>query len=224
MKKRIPFLLLIVLILASCIKDDFVDDEVEPVIRITNNLESLKNGEDFQFKHIYLNNIGKEENVNVKWSSSDVSILTIDESTGLASSVAEGTVTVTVSYQGASNYTASNTFDIGTETVVLVPQKSGIVNTTSSYALHGSFVIKQIGDDVKLEFESDYSASTGLPGLYIYLSNNPNSSADALEIGAVQVFSGVHSYTIPNEDINKYAYVLYFCKPFNVKVGHGEIQ
>ena len=67
-------------------------------------------------------------------------------------------------------------------------------------------------------------ADDGLPGLYVYLSNNPNSVSGALEIGPVEVFEGAHDYTISGLDITTYAYVLYFCKPFNVKVGHGDIE
>ena len=47
---------------------------------------------------------------------------------------------------------------------------------------------------------------------------------NAFEIGRVATFSGVHSYTIPNKGINDYNYIVYFCKPFNVKVGHGQIN
>ncbi|MEM9549152.1 MAG: hypothetical protein AAGA77_24405, partial [Bacteroidota bacterium] len=63
-----------------------------------------------------------------------------------------------------------------------------------------------------------------LPGLYVYLTNNRNTTANALEIGAVEVFNGAHTYTVEDVGINDYKFLLYFCKPFNVKVGDGEIN
>jgi hypothetical protein len=78
---------------------------------------------------------------------------------------------------------------------------------------------------LRLSLGDDYKASTSLPGLYIYLGNNPNSIADAYEIGAVTVFQGAHFYDLP-ESIGLYdnSYILYWCKPFGVKVGEGKIQ
>ena len=46
----------------------------------------------------------------------------------------------------------------------------------------------------------------------------------ALEIGAVETFNGAHSYVIENTDISEYEFILYFCKPFVVKVGDGQIN
>ena len=42
----------------------------------------------------------------------------------------------------------------------------------------------------------------------------------------VTVFSGAHSYQIVNAgiDITTYDYLLYYCKPFVVKVGDGKIN
>ena len=58
--------------------------------------------------------------------------------------------------------------------------------------------------DLELQFASNYTASSALPGLFIYLSNNANTNGDALEIGPVTDFSGAHSYTIPNTGILDY--------------------
>ena len=77
---------------------------------------------------------------------------------------------------------------------------------------------------VKLSLGEDYEADTSLPGLYIYLGNNPNSTADAFEIGPVTTFDGAHFYDLPTIGIYDYNYVLYWCKPFGVKVGEGQIK
>ena len=217
-------ILFIPLITSSCIKDDFIDDLIEPSLKITSNVVSLKADEAFQFEYQYLNNIGQEEIVDVIWSSSDTSILEISDN-GVAQPKVVGNCTVSVSLSmGNDTYSDSLQIQVGNETILSVQSRSGSINTTSTYALSGDFTLSQSGDDLILELNENYTASTALPGLYIYLSNNPSTTVDAYEIGAVQVFSGAHSYTIPNTDISTYNYVLYFCKPFNVKVGHGEIQ
>jgi len=102
---------------------------------------------------------------------------------------------------------------------------SGTINTTSSYKLTGSFTFSESAQssDLELKLDDDYCASTALPGLYVYLSNNRNNISSGLEIGAVEVFSGAHTYNIPNTGINDYSFIVYFCKPFNVKVGDGEL-
>jgi hypothetical protein len=205
---------------ASCIKDDILDDIIPENIRIINCLDTLAKDSTFLLKANYFNNSGAEESTDFDWQSSDTSILTID-SNGLIIAKKIGSSLITISAKGIS---VSKTLNVGTTTSLQSSSKSGQVNTTSSYALTGSFVLKKVGNDVNLNFGSDYNASTALPGLFVYLSNNPNSIIGAYEIGRVTVFSGIHSYTIPNQGINDYNYVLYFCKPFNAKVGHGKIN
>lgn len=130
-------------------------------------------------------------------------------------------------YRGGG--TKSDAFSLGVGAKVLsqgVMQDeilTGKIKTTSTYELSGDYVLKSEGADLLLSLDDNYEASNALPVLYIYLSNNSASIEDALEIGAVTVFKGAHSYTIPNTGINDYAYILYFCKPFNVKVGEGVI-
>lgn len=223
MWKTCLFVAALFVTMSSCIKDDFVDDLVDPVIRIMNPLDTLAQGSSYSFKASFFNAIGEREEVPVVWSSSDPSILTIGAD-GVAEGIQFGTVTLTVSttFEGEL-VTAMRQVAVGNTTVVSELSRTGTVNTTSTYALSGDFTISQNATDLLLEFEAGYEASTALPGLYVYLSNNPNSIASAYEIGAVTVFNGAHNYTIPNTDLYDYQYVVYFCKPFNVKVGHGEI-
>jgi hypothetical protein len=128
-----------------------------------------------------------------------------------------------ISGQAYNNLIDSLETTVGDETVLPPAEKAGVVATTSNYALSGSFTLIRKGDDLELEFFNDYNASTALPKLVVYLSNNPSSNGNALEIAEVTTFSGAHTYTIPNVGINDYRYVLYFCKPYAVKVGHGAI-
>jgi hypothetical protein len=114
----------------------------------------------------------------------------------------------------------------GANTSVQTNDLSGIITSSSSYELGGSFVLKKTAaGNTELSFGSDYVASTALPGLYVYLTNNRNSIASAYEIGRVEVFKGEHKYDLGTSvGLTDYRFVLYYCKPFNVKVGDGEIK
>lgn len=211
------------LLLTACIKDDIVFDTVDPVLRINQLADTIALDETFQFNAIYLNNIGVEEEADMQWLSSAPDVISIDDN-GLALALQTGSAIISAQYDnGIDILEDAIEVHTGEETVVATSERSGTIQTTSSYTLSGDFVITAAGPDINLSIAANYVASTSLPGLYIYLSNNPNTIANAYEIGAVQVFSGAHSYTIPGVDINDYNYLVYFCKPFNVKVGDGEI-
>jgi len=219
-----------ILFLFSCIKTDLVNDRVDPKIFVSNPLVKLKkNGTGHQFEVNYFNYVGKEiNNPDVSWSSSNESVLTITED-GFATGLEFGTATVTGTLTTPEeNLTITSKDDVEVSTVTLTEsvEFAGTIVTTSSYQLEGSYVLKvQDNGVLRLSLGDDYKASTSLPGLYIYLGNNPNSIADAYEIGAVTVFQGAHFYDLP-ESIGLYdnSYILYWCKPFGVKVGEGQIQ
>lgn len=219
------FVILFALVFVGCIGDDFVLDEVDPVLRITTSVDTMQINTMLQFEQMYLNNVGAEENVMTTWSSTDPSVISISTD-GLAEALMEGSSVIKVSYP-------SNGDVLSDELLVNVGQNAtsmgndsveGMIQTTSSYVLKGDFTLEEMDGGLRLSLADNYQASTALPGLYIYLSNNKNSIANAMEIGAVEVFSGAHQYDISNAGINDYSYILYFCKPFNVKVGDGTIQ
>ncbi len=210
--------------LSGCIGDDIIFDEVDPEIRIMNPVDSIALGSSYQFFNVYFNNVGQPQTVPVAWSSSDPDVISINDD-GLAAALQNGSAIISVTYSGGSvPVQASVEVGVGENTVIIPTFRYGTVISTSSYLLEGDFELEDIGGGaIELRLASNYKASTSLPGLYIYLSNNPSTSVGALEIGAVTVFSGAHSYTLDGVGINDYAYVLYYCKPFNVKVGDGEI-
>jgi len=84
--------------------------------------------------------------------------------------------------------------------------------------------LDEIDGGVALNIADNYKTTSALPGFYVYLTNNPNSINDAVEIGEVTIFEGAHSYEILGVGLTDYDYVLYFCKPFRVKVGDGKIE
>lgn len=224
MKNLLMLFSLIAISFTSCIQDDIIEDFVEPTIRITTTPETILVGTEYQFEFMYLNNIGKPESVTPTWSSSDESILTINQN-GLANPTQKGSVTITVTYSKEGiDLQDSFIVNIG-EVFVDTPQaKSGFIATTGSYILEGNFEIIESDGKLIITFAENYAASSILPGLYVYLTNNTTTTSGAYEIGKVDVFEGSHVYEIDGIGINEYSHLLYFCKPFNVKVGDGEIK
>ncbi len=213
----------------GCIGDDLIEDFVEPVLRISNPIDTLGKDDSFAFSTRFFNNIGQEENIQATWTSSNPALVSIDAN-GVATGLEYGevTITATLRYQNQS-YQEEIKVVVGEATIIVIEpetkEKTGNIQVTSNYVLEGSFSLKEENEMLTLSFADDYKASAGLPGLYVYLTNNPNTISGALEISKVSIFSGAHSYEIPaGNGIDDYQYVLYFCKPFNVKIGDGEIE
>lgn len=221
---KIILLLLPAILLSSCIKDDFVDDRVDPEIRLILDIDTIEVNSTYQLDYLYLNNVGAEESANVAWSSSDDNIITInDDGLAKAHNVGDAIITVSFSTEEGETVVDNQMISVGQTTVIIEQKRTeGRVETTTFYTLTGSYSAFEEDSATIIEFGEDYEASTALPGLYIYLSNNKTSIANALEIGRVEVFNGGHSYRIEDTKIDDYSYIVYFCKPFNVKVGDGE--
>lgn len=219
---------LLLSLLSSCIGDDIIADEVPERLRVNNKIDSLKLGDSYQFEVLFFNNIGQQEEQPVSWSTSDANVIDVDPS-GLATALQMGTATLTASVNLPDKAPVEESFAVvvadQTTEVEDTSNRSGSIKTTSSYVLTGDFEFFEEGNALTLSFDDNYAASSALPGLYVYLTNNPNSVSEAYEIGEVTTFSGAHSYEIPAEvGLDTYNYLLYYCKPFRVKVGDGEIQ
>lgn len=143
----------------------------------------------------------------------------------MVTAIASGVATVTVSFMVSDTLIfAQNSIEVIAIVMETITSFSGNLETKSGYTLEGSFTLSKTDDGLQLILAEDYKASSTLPGLYVYLSNNSNTTQQAFEIGAVSVFSGAHSYTLPSSiGLMDYQYLLYWCKPFNVKVGEAKI-
>lgn len=215
------YLLLIPILLIGCIGDDFVDDAVEPEIRLTNAIDTLQIGVNYQLEAQYFNNVGQEENVPLQWTSSNPAVVSVTDN-GLISALLEGQTQITASYiSNSQTVSISTNIAVGNQTVVVNKPRTGTIIVTSNYILEGNFELRESNDQIILSIDDSYKASENLPGLYIYLTNNPNTSVGAFEIGPVNVYNGAHEYVIDNVGLYDYSHVLYFCKPFNVKIGDG---
>jgi hypothetical protein len=232
MKKVIfIFILITSTIVSSCIGEDIRQDEISEELRILNPIGSIVVSESYKFNTSFFNNIGEIDNSStVVWSSSNEAVASIDTS-GLLSTLTEGTTIITAQIEDGSSIITETSLSIivtlePTEIETPPANKSGTITTTSSYRLEGDFTITEIENtnNILISIADNYTATTSLPGLYVYLSNNPNSINGALELGAVTEFNGAHTYTVSNTNINNYTYILYWCKPFGVKVGEGKIN
>jgi hypothetical protein len=224
------FSVLVVLVLSSCIKDDILEDFVQPEIRISGSIDTLGVDSVFAFQARFFNNIGQDEDIEITWTSSDESIATVNA--GQVRGVSEGDAIISASYfypEENLEVTASEMITVG-EAILPPPVEDplriidGVIRTTTFYPLEGDFQFIEEEEGVTIDIASNYIADNRLPGLYIYLSNNRNSIAGALEIAEVTQFSGAHTYSVPEVEFEDYAFIVYFCKPFNVKVGEAELN
>ena len=105
MNKLILMLLALSALALGCVEDDFLEDFVEPEIRISGPDSSLEVDETFQFTYRYFNNIGqRDDNVPVTWTSQNPDIMSIN-SDGLATALTGGTTTITGTVEIAVSYT-----------------------------------------------------------------------------------------------------------------------
>lgn len=224
---RFPFLIFLLgtVLFQGCIEDDFLDDEVDPVLRFTSTVNTIEIDTEFQLAALFTNNVGQEETPPLTWTSLNPDILTVN-STGLVTAINSGIGIIEVSYDTPEGVLLSDqiSIEVGEATVIEPTERSGTIVTTTFYLLEGEFLLEETEEGLLLQIDESYQADPNLPGLYVYLSNNPNSIADAVEISEVNIFSGAHEFEIPNVGINDYNFLVYFCKPFNVKVGDGTIN
>lgn len=216
--------MLLTALLTGCIGDDFIEDTVEPTLRITNGIDTIQIGEQYQLEATYFNNVGQVEIFEINWTSSNSDVISVNQD-GIVTALSEGEALITASINNGVNSLNSQTLiTVGQQTIVQNNTRKGVIRVTSNYTLEGSFELSESNGILTLSIDESYRASESLPGLYIYLTNNPSTSSGAYEIGPVSVYSGAHEYKINDVGLYDYSHVLYFCKPFNVKIGDGIIE
>ncbi|MDB4117928.1 hypothetical protein N9575_00120 [Flavobacteriaceae bacterium] len=162
-------------------------------------------------------------------TDTETSTMTTDTETSTMTTETETSTMTTdteTSTMTTETETSTTTIDNNTGTgIVLAPQfYEGEIISTSSYILEGNFRYEHNGTQITLSLDENYRASTSLPGLYLYLGNNPNTVNGAIEIAKVTVFNGAHEYILPPSiELADYKYLIYWCKPFSVPVGEGTI-
>jgi hypothetical protein len=230
MKRIIWIFLFPLALLQGCIGEDLIVDFVNERVAVVNPTDSLQVGKTYAFQARFFNNAGLEQVVGIKWLSTDPLLASVSDQ-GLVTGLKAGRVKIVSKAQLTPEKTITDTVRLQvvekkiatTGNTVL---RTGALRTTSSYALKGDFsILRNTAGNLVLSFSDTYVADTNLPGLYVYLSNNPSTVKGAYEIGKVAVFKGTHTYTLPSTvELNSYSHILYWCKPFSVKVGEGVIK
>ncbi len=209
----------------GCIGDDILFDTVAERLTIENRVDSLQINSSHQLTTRYNNELGISEDHTAIWISLTQNTASVDES-GVVTGLALGPASITASVNGEAGPLHDTINFVVTEdtTILSAGGRSGTIESTSSYVLTGDFTLEEMDGELVLSIEDNYMTTDALPGLYIYLTNNPSTNANAFEIGEVKVFSGAHKYRISGVTIDEYDYILYYCKPFAVKVGEGKIE
>ena len=222
--KNLTILIGVIFLITGCIGEDVIDDRVDERVVVDNLISELKVGDTYQFEITFFNNVGKVEDANVTWTSSNPTVISV-ASNGLAEALTEGMSQISVVANDNVKYEFS--VEAGSETVAMEnpDERTGTIKTTSSYTLEGDFSLAKIDGALVLQLANNFKATSALPGLFAYLSNNPSSISGAYEIGEVKVFSGANTMSVASSvGIMDYSHVVYFCKPFNVKVGDGKMS
>jgi hypothetical protein len=182
----------------------------------------------YQFEAMYFDNTGANRPASFSWTSSNQEVLQIDAN-GLATALSPGNTSITASANETMESFGVEVLDpalVDEDSVRMVQSMEGdrvaALRTVSSYQLEGTAILRN-QEGVRLILTDDFETTDALPGLYLYLTNNTASVANALELGEVSSASGTQEYQLPSGvGLNDYSHVLFYCKPFRVAVGEGE--
>ncbi len=209
------------MVLTSCIGTDILDDAVDPEVVILNPVTSIEIGTTYAFMAEYRNMVGMPEDVPLTWESDDPGVISIDND-GNATALTEGETRIRVSTDNVETFLL---VEAGAMTSGPLTERVAQLQTSSSYPLSGTARLLKTSDGLILRFDEDFQTTSALPGLYVYLSNNTSTTNNAYEVAKVSAFRGAQEYIISDlEDLSSYKYVLFFCKPFVVPVGDGELK
>ena len=153
---------------------------------------------------------------DIKWKSSDESVLTIDAG-GLATGVAQGKVSVTASVGEITS----------DELKIQVGENKDLTGTfkgLNGYNVSGSVSLITNSDDTfGVKLGDDFRAQSG-PGLYVYLANS-EANENGIELGKLTSNSGSSTYSVPNNiDATTFSHVIILCKPFNIPFGAAALN
>jgi hypothetical protein len=154
------------------------------------------------------------EGKEIEWESSDVSVIEISE--GVIKALTNGKSTISAHTEGIS----SQPLIIEVSEVGL---REGSFEGAAGHKAAGKAMLSMANSGVLLELSDDFSADNG-PGLYLYLSNQPNNVDAGVEIAPLTKLSGPSSYGIEGVSLADFNYVIIYCKPFKVVVGRAQLN
>jgi hypothetical protein len=163
---------------------------------------------------------GEVVNAEITWSSSDGSIVSVDEN-GMITPIKVGSASITATANGIKSLP---------HTVEILPTSltaSIVQGTVPGDRANGTATLTYSGGRLSLNLENDFSTSNG-PSLFVYLTNCTSLTSSnlneckKLEIAPLKSTSGAQNYLLPEGIyINDYAHIIIFCKPFVVTFGSG---
>lgn len=186
-------------------------------VRITKFTSTMNVGDDFTFEAIYFNTSGlPDESVQITWSSSDNSVISIS-SNGIATSEMAGMSTIIASSGSVMN-------NVTVESVTAQSQERTVtLQGVSGYDISGMGTLKIVNGSVTLELEG---VKLDGPGPYFYLSNSSNNVNNGLNLGKSTAGSVNINVSSVNSEVtlNQYDYVAVWCEPFGIMLGIGELS
>jgi hypothetical protein len=100
--------------------------------------------------------------------------------------------------------------------------RSAQIRGANGHGATGTAEIVSAGGRFTLELRSDFRIDSGRNDVYLTSSPNGISGTD-LNLGDMKALEGAQSYDLPN-DGGRYRYVLFWCRPFQVPIGVGELK
>ncbi len=196
------------------------DQNVVALVEVNSpdDIQIISPGEVLQLSARPLSVVGEQLPVEVAWESEDINVAIVNQD-GLVSAIREGTVRIIASSGNARGF-----FELTVGTAMSF-SRSGMFEGLNGYRTSGSVTLDANNDgSITLNLGNDFSAQNG-PGLYLYLSNSSDGVAGGLEIAALRNTRGADSYDLPsNIELDDFAHVILYCKPFGVGFGTAELS
>ncbi len=203
-KRSTPFLLTII--------DETV---IVAYVTIQGGKTSMLVGESLALTALAYNSFDQiVEGKEIEWESGDASVIEINE--GVIKALAKGKSTISAASEGIS----SQPLIIEVSEVAL---REGSFEGAAGHKAEGNAILTMTNSGVQLELSDDFSADNG-PGLYLYLSNQPNNVDAGVEIAPLAKLTGSSSYGIEGVSLADFNYVIIYCKPFKVVVGRAQLN
>jgi 6-phosphogluconolactonase (cycloisomerase 2 family) len=189
-------------------------------IAITPAKPTIGPGSTLQFSATgtYTDATTKDLTTSVAWGASPSSVATIGPSTGLASSIAAGTATITGTYAGGPVIT-SVPLVVNATVYAYASNFDSAPATVSQYMIGAMGALTALMPPTVATGASPFSVSVELTGQYVYVANYNANTVSQYTIGAGGVLSAVGTGSVmtgshPNgvtiDPANKHAYVANF--------------
>ena len=194
------------------------DPEALVAVTITNSPTELSIGDVLQLEvELRATNGTLLTDKVVTWESSNPEVCSISDE-GLATALTNGVTQIIASSEGLSSLPF--TLMVGSDAL----SRSGTFQGLNGYSVAGTAVLERSADQASVQLESDFQSQSG-PGLYLYLSPNPNNVNGGINLGSLQATSGAQTYALPtNANPDDFDYVLVYCQPFGVPFGTAHLE